>query len=126
MRSVTCSCTSFAVAPGHSVRTTIALKVKSGSSARPSLKYAKHAAEHQHDDQVGRPASGGAAPIRTDWEASSPGRLPCGDPFPARGVKPGRLLDDLHALAAAQLVHAGNDDSLAGLHAAVEYGVSSR
>jgi hypothetical protein len=35
MRSVTCCATSSAVAPGHTVRTTIALKVKGGSSDWP-------------------------------------------------------------------------------------------
>ena len=35
MRSVTCRATSSAVAPGHSVRTTIALKVNGGSSDWP-------------------------------------------------------------------------------------------
>jgi hypothetical protein len=38
MRSVSFSSTSRASAPGQSVRTTMTLKVKSGSSARPSLK----------------------------------------------------------------------------------------
>jgi hypothetical protein len=39
MRSVTCFDTSSAVAPGHSVRTTIALKVNGGSSLWPSRRY---------------------------------------------------------------------------------------
>jgi hypothetical protein len=37
MRSVTCSSTSRAEAPGQSVRTTITLKVKGGSSDWPSF-----------------------------------------------------------------------------------------
>jgi hypothetical protein len=37
MRSVTCSSTSRADAPDHSVRTTITLKVKGGSSDWPSF-----------------------------------------------------------------------------------------
>ena len=39
MRSVTCSATSSAVAPGHSVRTTIALNVNGGSSDWPRWRY---------------------------------------------------------------------------------------
>jgi hypothetical protein len=39
MRSVSCCSTCCALAPGHRVRTTMTLKVKSGSSARPSWKY---------------------------------------------------------------------------------------
>ncbi len=38
MRSVSCCSTCAAEAPGHRVRTTMTLKVKSGSSARPSLR----------------------------------------------------------------------------------------
>ena len=38
MRSVTCFETSSAVAPGHTVRTTIALKVNGGSSDWPRLR----------------------------------------------------------------------------------------
>ncbi len=39
MRSVTCLDTSSAVAPGHTVRTTIALKVNGGSSDWPRCRY---------------------------------------------------------------------------------------
>ena len=39
MSSVNCCSTCRALAPGHKVRTTMTLKVKSGSSARPSWKY---------------------------------------------------------------------------------------
>ena len=39
MRSVTWRETSSAVAPGHSVRTTMALKVKGGSSDWPRCRY---------------------------------------------------------------------------------------
>jgi hypothetical protein len=39
MRSVTCFETSSAVAPGQTVRTTIALKVNGGSSDWPSWRY---------------------------------------------------------------------------------------
>jgi hypothetical protein len=44
IRSVTCCATSSAVAPGHTVRTTIALKVKGGSSDWPRWRY-DHAAD---------------------------------------------------------------------------------
>jgi len=39
IRSVTCCATWSAVAPGHSVRTTIALKVNGGSSDWPRCRY---------------------------------------------------------------------------------------
>src|SRR5690606_30769615 len=39
IRSVTWRATSSAVAPGHRVRTTMALKVNGGSSERPSCRY---------------------------------------------------------------------------------------